>query len=190
MKRSHISLPVILLAGFVVLAIGCDGITSQPPPAAADTPSSQQLPFTEAKPLVVPAETVIYVRLKQPLSAADAEAGQDFLAVLDEPLLVENQVVAPQGSEVGGKVVAARESGRLHTAGYVRIRLSSIAINGKQLPLTTNSVIAAGGNLKSRNFSFVAGGNSFRDSGTKEAGFTPVQRLVFRLTQPLSVTTN
>jgi hypothetical protein len=190
MRRNHNSLSVILLAVVIALITGCDGLTSQPPPAATDIPNSQQLPFTAAKQLVIPADTVIYVRLKQPLRAADAEAGQDFPAVLDKPLLEENQVIAPQGSEIAGKVVAARQSGRLHTAGYVRIRLSSIAINGKQFPLTTNSVIAAGGSLKSRKFSFLAGDNSFRDSSSKEAGFTPVQRLAFRLTQPLNVPAN
>lgn len=139
--------------------------------------------------MVVPAETVIYVRLKQPLRAATAEAGQDFRAVLDAPLQVDNQLVAATGDQITGKVVAARESGRLHSAGYVRIRLSSILINGKQFPLETNSVIAAGGNVKSHSFSFLAAGNSFQENAEKrEAGFTADQRLTFRLTQPLSVT--
>jgi predicted flavoprotein YhiN len=87
-------------------------------------------------------------------------------------------------------VVAARESGRLHTAGYVRIRLSSIQINGKQFPLVTNSLLAAGGSVKKRSLSIFAGGNSFFDTGSKEAGFSPMQRLAFRLTQPLSVSAN
>ena len=181
---------MILLGLFGALILGCSSFNTQPSIANADSSNSQQLPFAQAKPLVVPAETVIYVRLKEPLSAADAEAGQDFPAVLDAALLVENQLVAPQGSQVSGKVVAARESGHLHRAGYVRIRLSSIAINGKQIPLTTNSVIAAGGNVHTRGLSFLAGANSFRDTGGKEAGFTPEQRLAFRLTQSLNLTAN
>lgn len=191
MKRNRNSLPVILLLTFSVLAVGCTGwFSTQPAAASGDQSNSQQLPFAEARPLVIPAETVIYVRLKEPLSAADAEAGQDFPAVLDQPLLVDQQVVAPQGSEIAGKVVAARESGPLHTTGYVRIRLSSIAINGKLVPLATNSVIAAQGKIHSHSFSFLAAGNSFREGRGKEAGFTPVQRLAFRLTQPLSVAAN
>src|SRR5579864_6755621 len=190
MKQLRNSFPVILLMVATLSAFGCSGFHSQPATASADSSSSQQPPFTEAKPLVVPVDTVIYVHLKRPLSAADAEAGQDFLAVLDEPLLADNQVIAAQGTEIEGKVVAARESGRLHRAGYVRIRLSSIAINGKQLPLATNSVIAAGGSVHSHSFSLIAGSNAFRDSGNKEAGFTPDQRIAFRLTQPLTVSAN
>ena len=188
MRQRHNSFIVILLAVVTALVSGCNGFSSQP--ATPDAANSQQLPFSQAKPLIVPADTVIHVRLKQVLTAADAKSGEDFPAVLDEPLLADNQVVAPQGAEIAGKVVAARESGRLHAAGYVRIRLSSIAINGKQLPLATNSVIAAGGGQKNHSFSFLAGANSFRDAGSKEAGFTPEQRLAFRLTQPLSVTAN
>ena len=44
-----------------------------------------------------------------------------------------------------GKVVAARESGHLHNAGYLRITLSSITLNGKTVPLQTNSVFVSGG---------------------------------------------
>lgn len=188
MKQFHNSFLLFFLGVFIAPFSGCGGFSNNQP--AAVSAGSQQLPFSEANPLVIPADTMIYVHLKQPLTAADAEAGQDFTAALAEPLLLDNQVVAPQGSEVSGKVVAARESGHLHRAGYVRIRLSSIAINGKQQPLATNSVIAAGGEAHSHSFSFLAGGNSFRDSGGKEAGFTPAQRLVFRLTQPLRVTPN
>jgi hypothetical protein len=181
----------ILLAVLGLLAAGCSAFSPQPPSASADTPSSQQLPFSEVKPQVIPAETVLYVRLKQSLRAATAEAGQDFTAVLDEPLQADHQLVAPPGSQVTGKVVAARESGRLHSAGYVRIRLSSILINGRQFPLVTNSVIAAGGSLRIHSFSFLGAGNSFQDNGDKrEAGFTRDQRLNFRLTQPLSISGN
>jgi hypothetical protein len=189
MKQNHNPLPVILLVVFAALVCGCTAFTTQPP-ATTDAANSQELPFSDARQLVVPAETVVYVRLKEPISAAGAEAGQSFPAVLDQPLLADNQVIAAEGTEVVGQVVAARESGRLHTAGYVRIRLSSIQINGKQFPLVTNSLLAAGGSVKKRSLSIFAGGNSFFDTGSKEAGFSPMQRLAFRLTQPLSVSAN
>lgn len=188
-QQSHNPFFTILLTFCAVLAVGCSAFSPQPPAPSADTSNSQQLPFSETKPLVVPAETEVYVRLKQPLRAATAEAGQNFTAILDQPLEADNQLVAAPGDQITGKVVAARESGRLHSAGYVRIRLSSILINGKQFPLVTNSVIAAGGSVKNHSFSFLGAGNSFQENSAKrEAGFSTDQRLSFRLTQPLSVT--
>jgi hypothetical protein len=174
-----------LLAG-VVSAIGCSGLGGQPPTVAGDTSSSRQLPFSVSRPVVIPANTVIYVRLQQALTSSSAQAGQTFAAVLDEPVLVEDQTVAPKGAEITGKVLAARESGHLRKSGYVRITLSAITVNGRILPLQTTSVIAAG--FKNRNLGIIGGGavNAFATQ-EKAAGFTSERRLGFRLTQPLEI---
>lgn len=191
--RSWRRLSATVLLTMLVAVVGC-GLGTQTPDGG------QQLPFTENKPPVVAANTTIYVRLRQPVTAA-AQPGQSFAAVLDEPLVVDSQTVAPQGAEITGKVVAARESGRLHTAGYVRITLSSITLNGKTIVMQTNSAIAGGGNFKNRDFSFMKGGadvspsqsfqatdsSSSSATGRKEAGFDTDQRIGFRLTQPLNI---
>lgn len=203
---------LLFLAG---LATGCS-VGSQPSSVAADTPGSQQLPFAEGKALVVPANTTIYVRLQQSISSATAQPGQDFSAVLDEPLVVEGQTLATAGTAVTGKIVAARDSGHLHNAGYLRITLSSITLNGKTLPLQTNSMFVSGGSYKKRNLAFIGGGagggallgavvgggkgaavgsavgatggtTAAYATGKKEVGFVAERRLGFRLTQPLDI---
>jgi hypothetical protein len=210
---SRIACLLVLVAvfGFVT---ACN-MRSEPPPAASDT-SAQQLPFTEnAKAETVPPGTTIYVRLQQPLSSATAQVGQEFSAVLDEPLVVDNQTVVANGAAVTGKVVAARESGHLHNAGYIRITLVSITVNGKPVPIETNSVFAGGGSYKKRDLTFIGGGAgggaligalagggkgaaigtvlggaggtaAAYATGQKEVGFRPEQRIGFRLTQPLN----
>ncbi|HEY6306315.1 MAG TPA: hypothetical protein VI488_07675 [Candidatus Angelobacter sp.] len=192
--RSWRQVSVLASLAVLAVAVGCSGVGAQGPENGG-----QQLPFTEGKPVVVPANTILYVRLHQAITAARAQAGQSFTAVLDEPLLVDNQTIVPQGAEVTGRVVAARESGRLHTAGYVRITLSSITVNGKTIAMQTNSAMAGGGVFKNRDFAFLTGGgdrslsNSFQatdDKGApakKEAGFDADQRIGFRLTQSLTI---
>src|ERR1041385_1544583 len=132
--KGYCSRNILLLTLLVLAAVaaGCNVDAKAPTPTAvADNSGSQQLPFAESKPLVVPANTAIYVRLQQSISSATAQSGQNFSAVLDEPLLVEGQTLAPKGASVTGRVVAARDSGHLHNAGYLRITLSSITLNGK-----------------------------------------------------------
>jgi len=212
-SRKILFTAVLVLTG---LATGC-GLGSKPPNVlAADSSGSQPLPFTESKPLIVPANTAIYVRLQQSISSATAQSGQNFSAVLDEPLVVDGQTLAPQGAAVMGKVVAARQSGHLHNAGYLRITLSSITVKGKSVPLQTNSVFVSGGSYKKRNLAFIGGGagggallgalagggkgaaigsvigaaggtTAAYATGKKEVGFVAERRLGFRLTQPLSI---
>ena len=211
MKKNLFFLILLVLAG---LAAGC-GVGAQPPTVATDTPATpqQQLPFVEGKALVVPANTAIYVRLQQSISSATAQSGQNFSAELDEPLVVEGQTLAPIGAAVTGKVVAARESGHMHNAGYLRITLSSITLNGKTVALQTNSVFVSGGSYRKRNLAFIGGGagggtllgalvgggkdaaigstvgggaTAAYATGKKEVGFIAERRLGFRLTQPLN----
>jgi hypothetical protein len=216
MTRNLFFLVLLVLAG---LAVGC-GVGAQPPTVAADTPATsatpqQQLPFVEGKALVVPANTAIYVRLRQSISSATAQSGQNFSAELDEPLVVEGQTLAPKGAPITGEVVAARDSGHLHNSGYLRITLSSITLNGKTVPLQTNSVFVSGGSYKKRNLAFIGGGagggallgaligggkgaaigstvgagggtTAAYATGKKEVGFIAERRLGFRLTQPFS----
>jgi hypothetical protein len=204
---------LLVLAG---LAAGCS-VGSQPASVAADTSaSSQQLPFVEGKTPVVPANTAIYVRLQQPISSVTAQSGQNFSAVLDEPLAVDGQTLAPTGAVVTGMVVAARESGHFNGAGYLRITLTSILLNGKNVPMQTNSMYVSGGSYKKRNLAFVGGGASGSPllgalvggdknavvssapgttggtsavyaTGKKEVGFVADHQLGFRLTQPLNI---
>jgi hypothetical protein len=215
----HRNITLLTLLVLALLAAGCSvgaKTSTQEPAADNNSTAQQQLPFAESKPLVVPANTAIYVRLQQSISSSTAQPGQSFSAVLDEPLVVDGQTLAPRGAAVTGKVVSARDSGHLHNSGYLRITLSSVTVNGKSTPLQTNSVFVSGGSYKKRNLAFIGGGagggallgalvgggkgaiigsavgaaggtTAAYATGKKEVGFVAERRLGFRLTQPLNI---
>lgn len=106
----------------------------------------------------IPVGTPIRVRLQQALSSEKSTAGQEFTAVLDGPLVVNGQTVAPKGANVYGKVVSARPSGRLRTPAALYLRLTAIEINGKRQAVTTRSVGRTGPSHKKRNVAMIGGG--------------------------------
>jgi len=207
---------LVLLLALLGLAIGCSGVGAQPPTSAADAGNATAPPFSAAQELSIPRGTPIYVRLQESISSRTAQAGQSFSAVLDEPLVVNGQTVAASGAQVSGHVIAARESGRLHNAGYLRLTLSSIMLNGKSVPMQTSSIFIQGGSYKKRNLAYIGGGTgggavigalvgggkgaligsaigaaggttAAYATGKKEVGFAAERRLGFRLSQPLNI---
>lgn len=166
--------------------------------------------------VVIPSGTAITVRLQNAVSSATSHAGDEFEATLDQPLEVDGQTVAPEGSHVSGRVVAARHSGRLMHPGYLRIALSSVTVNGKSVPIQSSSVIIAGASHKRRNLAWIGGGagggaligaiasggtgaligtaigaaggtSAAYATGKKDVGFGAERRLTFRLTRPATI---
>jgi hypothetical protein len=86
-----------------------------------------------------PVGTAIVIRLRKSLSSARVHSNDSFAAVLDEPLIVNERILAERGSVVTGRVVEAKPTNPVHTPGYMRLTLSSIAIDGKPAQVRTSS---------------------------------------------------
>lgn len=226
--------PTVLTAA---LSIGC----AQKSPvadnsAAANTTNSadasapntaSSVPFAEhgkveaAKPeapqsITVPAGTAVTVRLQNAVSSASSNSGDRFDAVLDLPLTVNGKTIAPAGANVIGRVVAAKSSGHLKDPGMVQLALSSIVIDGREVPVTSSSVIARGSSHEKRNWAMIGGGTAggaligglagggkgaligsavgagagttgAYATGKKDVGFAAERRLTFRLREAVVV---
>ena len=229
----------IMQAVFAILlisAIGCSKQMSMPVASANSdaqaTQTAKAVPFSSAtdasgdskasdkslvpQEVVIPSGTAITVRLQNAVSSATSAAGDQFAAVLDQPIVVDGETVAPSGAQVTGRVVAARRSGRLTHPGYLRIALTSVTVKGKEIPVQSSSVMVAGASHKKRNLAWIGGGagggaligaiasggtgaligsavgaaggtTAAYATGKKEVGFGPERRLTFRLVRPVTI---
>src|SRR5882762_8908460 len=87
----------------------------------------------------IPAGIHISVRVGQEISSGTAKAGDRFDATLARDLIVGGKTLVKAGSPARGKVTAAKSSGRLHAPGQLSIRLTSLQVGGKTVPLSTGS---------------------------------------------------
>jgi hypothetical protein len=106
----------------------------------------------------IPAGTRLTVRTDSQISSKTAKAGQTFNANLARPLVVNGKTVADSGAPVKGKVTYAKSSGRLHDPGQLTLRLTSVEINGKMVPISTSGYHAKGKSHTKGNVEKIGGG--------------------------------
>ncbi len=126
--------------------------------ATRETPARGTTPTRRETAVVIPQGTPVHIRLQETISSANASAGQEFAAVLSQPLTVDGQTIAPKGANAWGKVVNAVPSGRLQTPAELAVRLTAVEINGKRVPVTTGVLAEKAGSHKKRNLGMIGGG--------------------------------
>lgn len=234
MKKTVLAvlMPALLVAA---ISIGCKSLpgnaqaaNGQPAPTATNDTNStaaNNLPFADhgkadakaiAQNLTIPSGTPVTVRLQSAVSSATSNSGDSFEAVLDAPLTVNGKTLAPAGANVKGTVVAAHPSGHLSDPGMLQLALSSIVIDGKEVEVSSSSVIARGSSHEKRNWAMIGGGTAggaligglagggkgaligsavgagagttgAYATGKKDVGFGAERRLTFRLRDAVTV---
>jgi hypothetical protein len=106
----------------------------------------------------VPAGTRLTVRVGSEISSGTAKAGDRFDATLARPLVVNGKTLARTGAPARGKVTSAKSSGRLHAPGELTLRLTSVQVNGRMVPVATSSYAAKGKGHTKSNATKIGGG--------------------------------
>src|SRR5882724_6028290 len=92
----------------------------------------------------IPSGTKITVRIGSQINSGTAKTGQKFDANLTHDRVVNGKTLAKSGAPARGTVTYVKSSGRLHDPGEVSLRLTSVEINGKMVPIATSAFRAKG----------------------------------------------
>jgi hypothetical protein len=116
---------------------------SQNAPVAPLPPApAQAVPST----LTIPAGTVLIIRMNDFLSTDHNKIGDQFTAVLDQPLVVNGWVVARRGQVVVGQVKEVRKAGRIKGTSELGVELTDLTVvDGHQVPILTELWKASAG---------------------------------------------
>ena len=143
--------------------------------------------------------------------------GEEFAASLDHPIVVDGEIVVPEGTDVWVKLVHAESAGHMSGRSELRLELARIQFQGKSYLLASDAYEHQGASRGKRTAATIGGGAAIgaaigaiagggkgaaiggaigAGSGTVLQGATkgqqiriePETQLNFRLNQPVEVT--
>jgi len=116
-----------------------------PTPAATPAPVATAAPATPPpppppppKPIVVPAGTVLSVRIDQALSSKTSQTGQTFTGTMANPITIGGKVAIPAHSTVSGVVRDSKKAGKFKGGASLALTLTSIVVNGQHHNIATD----------------------------------------------------
>ena len=161
MKRIHC---IVFASALAICAAGCN---TEPSETSADStfqPSVAKTSKVSDKPkpapkVTIPAGTHLRVALIDGVSTNGSSSGDQFMASLAEPVIVDGKLLLEKGTKVRGRVVDVEESGRVKGRASIRLTLSEIVRDsGKTIGISTKPFVAVAEAEKKRDAGIIAGG--------------------------------
>jgi len=126
----------------------------------APAPQNQQPappPYVRARPanlpdaLTIPAGTVVRVRTSDWLSSDRNKTGDEFIATLAQPIVVDGWVVMRRNQNIIGHVTDAKRAGRVSGVSKLQLDLSQLTlVDGQLVPVQTTLLNASAGTSNGR----------------------------------------
>jgi hypothetical protein len=141
-KRAEVSQPA-QVADDQPAPSAADSSAASPAPTAAPAALPPQAPPSPPPPpppqqVTIPAETVVTVQTIDSVSSGTATAGQELAGSLAGPIVVGNQVIAPQGADVQVRVVQAQSAGHFEGQPLLKLELAGLKIQGTRYSVTSS----------------------------------------------------
>ncbi len=115
------------------------------------------LPPPEPVTIRVPVGAVLEVRLAEPMSTRTHKAGDEFVAILDQDVVVDGKVVFPEGAKAYGTLLAAEGSGRVEGRAEMTITLTELRLREEPLRVKTENITIQAEGTQSRDAKVIGG---------------------------------
>jgi hypothetical protein len=127
-------------------------------PAAERAPLPAPPPPPPPKPVVVPAGTVLTIRLGQTLGSKTSQVGTAFTGSVATPITIDGKIAVPSGSDITGSVKEAKKAGRFKGAAVLALQLDSVTVKGHQYNIETEGFDQTSTGKGKRTAGMVVGG--------------------------------
>jgi outer membrane lipoprotein SlyB len=140
---------------------------SIPPPAPQSAPAEHIAaapapppppPPPQPKHVEITAGTSITIRMIDSVNSEINHTGEIFRASLDAPIVVDNEIVVPTGTDVYVKLVNARSAGHMTGRSELGLELVRMQFQGKSYTLVSNEYQQAGSSRGKRTAETIGGG--------------------------------
>ena len=101
-------------------------------------------PSQAAAAVMLPAGTVINVRLTEGINVDAAQTGQSFKARVDDPVSVDGRVVIPREAGAVVQAVKVAQSGKMKGSDSISLKLNTVNIAGRAYQVATEYATAQG----------------------------------------------
>lgn len=124
----------------------------EPPAPAAPPQNSAAAPTTSPPPpppqpkqVEIPGGTSVSVRMIDSIDSSVNHPGEVFRASLDAPIVVDNEIVVPSGTDVFVKLVESHSAGKIAGRSELKLELVRMQFQGKSYVLQSSDYEQTGG---------------------------------------------
>jgi len=173
-------------------------------PACTTATTSDRDASKQPAKLTVPSGTYISVELQDGISTEESSSGDPFTGTVSKDVIVDGLTAFKKGSVVHGLVLDAQEPGREKGRAQLRLVLTSVEHNGKNVPIQTQMYVGIGHHIHKRDAAVIGGETGIGASdgastggdavpGTalvtkgKQLQYPPETRLLFTLASPVEI---
>ena len=125
----------------------------------ADSSSTPAVKSTQPPPgeTLVPAGTMLTVRMIDSVDSQKAKLGDTFKASIDEPVAADGRTVIPRGADAIVKLVEDKQSGKLTGKTELTLDMVAVQVDGMMVDVKTSEVKQASSSRTARSAKVVGG---------------------------------